>query len=433
MNRRFLSLALALTCAVLAPGTASAASIWTPLASGTSQTIAAIAAPVPGEVVFATGGGEIHYLSASGSFAKATLTPTTALPFTDLAMSPNGSKGVAVGSAGQIYASSDAGVDWTAITKPNEYSAACGGGTFAPISDPLYSVHFASASIAYITGANNDVLKTTDGGSHFNEINKNNSSCLANETFGDTAWASETTGMLLGNEFGHLYLTTDGLAGGAGGTTYQGAGVNGFGGGDRLAVESGDLEDIWAINPATGPTYFQHSIDGGANWTDPTLTDNSTSTSFRDVASGIGTNVIAAGASGDIYTSTDGSHFTRQPAPAPDETVAWQAAAFQPESTTAFVGGQGGALAMTQQANALPAPPSTPQPTPIVTPAQTCKVPKLAGKKLKAAKRALAKAHCTLGKVKGKKNKKARVKKQRPKAGTTLPAGTKVKVTLASP
>jgi PKD domain/PASTA domain len=58
-------------------------------------------------------------------------------------------------------------------------------------------------------------------------------------------------------------------------------------------------------------------------------------------------------------------------------------------------------------------------------------VPKLKGKKLKAARRGLKRAHCRLGKVKGQKSKRAKVKKQSPKAGKVLAPGSKVSVKLA--
>lgn len=57
-----------------------------------------------------------------------------------------------------------------------------------------------------------------------------------------------------------------------------------------------------------------------------------------------------------------------------------------------------------------------------------CVVPKLKGKKLKADRKKLKAADCKLGKVKGPKGKKAKVKKQSPKPGTILPAGSKVNV-----
>ena len=60
---------------------------------------------------------------------------------------------------------------------------------------------------------------------------------------------------------------------------------------------------------------------------------------------------------------------------------------------------------------------------------QVCVVPKLKGKKLKAARKALEHAHCGVGKVKGPPT--GRVKHQSQKPGTVLPAGTKVKLKLA--
>ncbi|MFT3865456.1 MAG: IPT/TIG domain-containing protein [Solirubrobacterales bacterium] len=62
-----------------------------------------------------------------------------------------------------------------------------------------------------------------------------------------------------------------------------------------------------------------------------------------------------------------------------------------------------------------------------------CKVPKLKGKSLRAAKKALAKAHCKLGKVsteKGVTAKSGKVVKVSPSQGSSRPAGTKVSVKL---
>jgi hypothetical protein len=60
---------------------------------------------------------------------------------------------------------------------------------------------------------------------------------------------------------------------------------------------------------------------------------------------------------------------------------------------------------------------------------EACVVPKLKGKNLKAARKALKKADCKLGKVKGE----GTVKSQSPKQGKVKAPGTKVNVTLAKP
>jgi hypothetical protein len=62
-----------------------------------------------------------------------------------------------------------------------------------------------------------------------------------------------------------------------------------------------------------------------------------------------------------------------------------------------------------------------------------CKVPQLAGKKLKAAKKKISKADCKLNKVKklhGATAKSGKVTKQNPKPGKILAPGAKIKVTL---
>ena len=56
-----------------------------------------------------------------------------------------------------------------------------------------------------------------------------------------------------------------------------------------------------------------------------------------------------------------------------------------------------------------------------------CLVPKLKGKSIKKAKKKLRNGNCKLGKKKGHGKK---VTKQKPKAGTVLPEGSKVKVTV---
>jgi len=62
-----------------------------------------------------------------------------------------------------------------------------------------------------------------------------------------------------------------------------------------------------------------------------------------------------------------------------------------------------------------------------------CVVPRVTGKKLKAAKRVLTRAHCKAGKVTKKfsKVKRGRVVSQRPKPGTNLPAGAKVRLVIS--
>jgi hypothetical protein len=78
----------------------------------------------------------------------------------------------------------------------------------------------------------------------------------------------------------------------------------------------------------------------------------------------------------------------------------------------------------------------TAPPAPVVPAAApvVCVVPKLRNRKLRAAKRALRRRHCRIGKVIRKRRKKAprkaKIIKQRPKPGAIRPAGSKVHVWL---
>jgi PASTA domain len=73
---------------------------------------------------------------------------------------------------------------------------------------------------------------------------------------------------------------------------------------------------------------------------------------------------------------------------------------------------------------------ASPRPFVVKVTGPACVVPKLKGKTLSAAKTALKAAHCALGKVTPKGQTMGTVKKQSPKAGKVLPAGSKVNVTL---
>ena len=59
-----------------------------------------------------------------------------------------------------------------------------------------------------------------------------------------------------------------------------------------------------------------------------------------------------------------------------------------------------------------------------------CVVPKLKGKKVKAAKKALGRADCKVGTISRRKGKPGKVIKQNPKPGKVLAPGTKVKLTV---
>jgi PASTA domain len=94
------------------------------------------------------------------------------------------------------------------------------------------------------------------------------------------------------------------------------------------------------------------------------------------------------------------------------------------------------ALTLNGRITRLPAPvlDTTPVVTPMDQPAAQCVVPKLKGKKVRNAKRALRKAGCGV-KVKKKhasRRKRGKVLRQKPARGTLLPEGSKVTIVVGS-
>jgi photosystem II stability/assembly factor-like uncharacterized protein len=347
---------------VLAPvAAARAASIWTPLTSGTSQTISAIAWPTANTLVFTTTGGQILHQSSPSVFTQSSVTPAAPLGFTDVAMSPDGTHGVAVGPHAALYYSHDSGVTWNKDTLPTE-DAACGQPT-NPVTlvDDLYSVQFADANTVYVTGDHEDILKSTDGGATFHEVNKAvvagsvqckemQSSAQPSEPFTDTAWIDANNGFLLNRYFGDLWVTTDGV--GSIMPNREAEILDSYVEIARLSLDHADPSRLWAVSASAtcGEICFMYSTDSGASWNH--VNYDGASVAFRDVASS-GTTVVVPGDGGAIYTSADGINFTRQAAPAPLTANNWDAAAVL-NGTTAIVGGAGGALVVTQQANQLP-------------------------------------------------------------------------------
>ena len=148
---------------------------------------------------------------------------------------------------------------------------------------------------------------------------------------------------------------------------------------------------------ATGNTSYKHLTAGIASY----------SWDFGDGSTGSGAQVSHAYAHGGTYTvalrATDNLGFVSDPA------TQQVAVAGDTGGNNGQVPG-GGSSRLTQ-----------------------CKVPKLNGKTLKFAKRALSAAHCKLGKVsrrKGPRSKRGKVVGQSPRAGTVKPAGTKVSLVV---
>ena len=96
---------------------ASAASSWAPLASATTAEISGIEYQSDARFWFVTANGEIFTRQPGGAFTR-TFGPT-AIRLTDIAFQKGGGPiGIAVGDAGQVLRSTDAGATWATVNPP---------------------------------------------------------------------------------------------------------------------------------------------------------------------------------------------------------------------------------------------------------------------------------------------------------------------------
>jgi photosystem II stability/assembly factor-like uncharacterized protein len=371
-------LASAVVLALLVlPAPAALASIWTQLSTGTSESIASLAYPAREDIVFVTTDGNAFYETSSG-FAEGTgIGPGTSLA--SVAIAPNAAAyGVAVGKQGAVYSTADGGHTWSAPALPAKVQTAeCGEPPKeAPLGTiDLSSVRFAHPNTFYIVGDDGIVLKSTDFGASFNEVDKGVSgeetTCVIpyHGQFLDSAWASAEVGFLISSYFGQAFESTDGLAN-AGGTVELAEATSGFEQVAAIALDAASPNLLWTVDSGeSGGSYERYSTDGGSSWLDPIFYNaegdgiGQPAGPQLSVADAEGTTLMV-GDDGTIYNSTNGVDFYERPI-APGDTSEWRAVSLM-DPADAAVGGVGGKLLVTNQANAGPIAPSPA--TPIVSP-----------------------------------------------------------------
>jgi hypothetical protein len=378
MTVRRLSRALTLV-ALLVPAAAQAGSIWTPVASGTTDTISSVVYQSPTRFWYATTNGKIEYFNGSSFVAGAGVTPGE--NFTDLAFQPTsvaggpgttGLYGYAVASNGDVWQTSNGGVSWTPVPPP-QTPADCSSGSPVAAETELNAVVWSSTSTVYLLGNNSTVQKSTAANTPtpaFSEINKvGTGTCAAqsdtsaqNLTDATFLPANPLDGFLISQDFGSLYATSNGFASGV----KKSEMVNNFQGSPRLAQDLANPNRLWAVDHSPGgggcgELCLQFSTDGGVTDTHATFpNDSNASVGLYDVSSQGGIEV-AAGSGGEIFNSTDGTNFYLQPAGGALATENWRAEDAY-DAAHAAVGGENGALAITNQANTIPnhAPPPGP-------------------------------------------------------------------------
>jgi hypothetical protein len=236
-----------------------------------------------------------------------------------------------------------------------------------------------------------------------------------------------------------------GGAGGTGGRNSSGnnAGGGGGGGGSNL-VPAGGSEEL-ALRGEAGKVRFTYTVDPGVQVGGSSALSAESALLLGSIT-GYGDEVSAFFEYGP--TSAYGTASTPTFPTTQNVSPSIVVSGLTPGSTYHYrlvaTTSSGGRSATPDATFTTPALPATETPVTTITltsptvplgpgPVVTCKVPKLTGKKLPAAKKALAAADCKLGKVtkrKGPAKSKGKVVKQGKKPGTVLADGTAVTVVV---
>ena len=146
--------------------------------SGTTENIRAIEYQSESRLWFATDQGSVFYRQPDGSFAQATMFSggSTGALFRDIAATSDGSVVVAVGDAQgttpNVWRALDGGHTFARVTLPTVIRRGCGDNSVTGNFGNAWSVFFASNAVVYVTGQNANILKSTDGGGSFAEVNR---------------------------------------------------------------------------------------------------------------------------------------------------------------------------------------------------------------------------------------------------------------------
>jgi hypothetical protein len=206
--------------------------------------------------------------------------------------------------------------------------------------------------------------------------------------------------------------------------------------GNAMGDAPGSTASVWVAPPESEAVAPEREV---ADWE---LSFSATVLPAPTVASVVPTSgPIAGGMSvtvtGTDFTDVERVSFGSVPAAGYSVTSEGQLTAVAPASTSAgavpvSVTTEAGTASSAQSFTySAPTPPASTGPPPApAQPAPECVVPKLHGKKLKAARKIVAKADCKVGKVskKGAAGKRAEVVTQKPKPGTIRAPGSKVNV-----
>lgn len=375
-------------------GSASAG-IWTEVPSGTSSTITAIEYQSDTRFWFTTAAGAIYKRNADLSGFHV-VRAASAVALNDIEFQAGGQIGLAVGDGGQVLRSNNGGDSWTVVPAAGIPVSNIGDGsanqcTIAEALGDVNFVRFAGNGRAWIGGAERRLATSKPADANnvglngtWVDANRKNppvagDNCKVEQTGGFTdmfATANPDVFYLASAGFSGIAFSTDNLFGETQ-TKPEGA-ANGFEIGGRIAGDPENPNRLWAVSGAPyGNSTAQYTEDGyqTAEWFHVVNEDAHPfpSTGPTDVDFAGGT-VLTAGNGGYVLTSVNGRDFSWNGGDGALTTQDWRSVSLA-SATQGAVGGTGGKLMLTTQANYTPSTggpgPGGPGPGPGTTPTQT--------------------------------------------------------------
>ena len=386
MTRRLTLVLVALALLVpAAVAQADTSSLWTPVNSGTADTISAIVYQSPTRFWYATTNGHIEYFNGSAFVAGSGVTPGedfTGLAFQSVAVPGNpgtaGLYGYAVTNNGHVWQTSNGGVSWTMLASPATRSDCGDTATVTTVSE-LNAVAWGGSSSVYLLGDDSTLEKAADANTPaptFAEINKvGTGTCLAQSDTSSQNLTDATflpgnvaDGLIVTQDFGTLYSTSNAWASGIKLTNDT---VNNFQGSPRVAQDPRNPNNVFVVDHqpgggGCGTLCLIVSNDGGSTSGAAKFPNDATPVVGLYGISSQGGVEVAAGTGGEIFNSVNGTDFFLNPAPGTLRTANWRAEDAY-DSAHAAVGGEGGALAVSTEVNHTSPPKAPPSGTGAAT------------------------------------------------------------------
>ncbi|HEX3979318.1 MAG TPA: hypothetical protein VHW96_23810 [Solirubrobacteraceae bacterium] len=386
MIRRLMPALIALALLIPA-GAAEAAtdSLWTPVNSGTTDTISAIVYQSPSRFWYATTNGHIEYFNGSAFVAGSGVTPGedfTGLSFQPPSVAGNpgtaGLYGYAVTNNGHVWQTSNGGVSWTMLASPVTRSDCSATSTVTTVSE-LNAVAWGGSNAAYLLGNDSTLEKAANANTPvptFTEINKVGTDTCAAQSDTSTRNLTDATflpgnaadGLIVTQDFGSLYSTSNAWASGI---KLSDGTVNNFQGSPHIAQAPGNPNQVWVVDHAPGgggcgTLCLVVSTDGGTTSGPAKFPSDATPVVGLYGISSEGGTEVAAGTGGEIFNSVNGTDFFLNPAPGTLRTANWRAEGAY-DAAHAAVGGEGGALAVSTEVNHTSPPKQPPSGTGAAT------------------------------------------------------------------